>query len=134
MTRDLIAAAAALAATLERENAILIALDLAGAGALLEAKRCATEAFAAAHARLVASGATLADADRQALEHQAARLRHLAQANRRLLERALVVQERVMSVIARAAPKATAQAPRYGAAGTLVGGRRALPVALLASA
>jgi len=44
------------------------------------------------------------------------------------------VQEQVIGVIARAAPRESAQAPRYGATGTLVTMSRAAPVAVLASA
>ncbi|MDA8253872.1 MAG: hypothetical protein M0Z28_32510 [Rhodospirillales bacterium] len=107
MTPRQIAAAVALADTLARENAALAALDLAGAAAMLDAKQAAAAAFAAAQATPAAP-----DAAHQRL---AAQLRDLADENRRLLERAIRVQGRVLEVVARALPKPPGR--RYGATG-----------------
>jgi hypothetical protein len=46
----------------------------------------------------------------------------------------MAVQQRVLAIIAEAAPRVSAVAPRYGAAGGLVGARTALPIAIAASA
>ena len=116
MNRRLIEAAVALADTLMRENAALLAQDLAGAAAMLERKQAAAAAFAAAQAEDTAPDA--ADADRQRL---AARLRDLAAENRRLLEQAIRVQGRVIGIIGRAAaPKPPVAG--YGATGAAARG------------
>ncbi len=116
MNRRLIEAAVALADTLMRENAALLAQDLAGAAAMLERKQAVAAAFAAAQAEDTAPDA--ADADRQRL---AAQLRDLAAENRRLLEQAIRVQGRVIGIIGRAAaPKPTVA--RYGATGVAARG------------
>jgi len=103
MSTDLIAAAERLAATLEAENAALVALDLPAAAALLEHKRQALARFAGV------LGTNAAGA-----EPIAARLRSLAQDNKALLERAMAAQGRVMAIIARAAmtPSSYGTAPR----------------------
>jgi hypothetical protein len=127
MTMDAMRAAEGLAELLARENAALAAMDLPSATALVEAKRAAADAFVAAQAKAVSSGAvTVPDVVR--------RLGELAAENRLLLERAMAVQQRVLAIIAEAAPRVSAVAPRYGAAGGLVGARTALPVAIAASA
>ncbi len=127
MTMDAMRAAEGLAELLARENAALAAMDLPSATALVEAKRAAADAFVAAQAKAVSSGAVpVPDVVR--------RLSDLAAENRLLLERAMAVQQRVLAIIAEAAPRASAVAPRYGAAGGLVGARTALPVAIAASA
>jgi len=127
MTMDAMRAAEGLAEMLARENAALAAMDLPSATALVEAKRAAADAFVAAQARAVSSGAV-------AVPEVVRRLSELAAENRLLLERAMAVQQRVLAIIAEAAPRASAVAPRYGAAGGLVGARTALPVAIAASA
>lgn len=118
MERDPIAAAARrLADLLEAENAALLALDVPGATALLAAKERAAAGLthALAHAR------PLPDDD--PARAAAARLDGLAGENRRLLERALQVQEQVIATLARAAQRAGAQeAPRYGRQGALAPG------------
>jgi hypothetical protein len=135
--RALIAAAVALADTLSRENAALVALNLPAALVLLAEKQAATEAFTAAHARAAAALAKtpgLPAADQELAETVGARLRELAAENKRLLERALRVQGRVMGSIARALPRALATAPRYDAVGGIAGANRPPPVALSARA
>lgn len=127
MSMDAVRAAEGLAELLARENAALAAMDLPSATALVEAKRAAAEAFVAAQAKAVSSGAV-------AVPDVVRRLGELAAENRLLLERAMAVQQRVLAIIAEAAPRVSAVAPRYGAAGGLVGARTALPVAIAASA
>ena len=112
MQDAVLAAAMRLADLLAEENAALTALDLPRAGALLGAKTAALEDFTAA---LQAATAPRGDSARQVAE----RLRVLGEANRRLLERAIHVQGRVLASIAKALPKALATAPRYGAGGSL---------------
>lgn len=124
---DALRAAEGLAEVLACENAALAAMNLPSATALIEAKRAATDAFLAAQARAVSAGAV-------PVPEVVRRLADLAAENRLLLERAMAVQQRVLAIIAEAAPRASAMAPRYGAAGGLVGARTALPVAIAASA
>jgi hypothetical protein len=129
---DAMRAAEGLAELLARENAALAAMDLPSATALIEAKRAAADAFVAAQAKAAAKGAMSAGA--VPVPDVVRRLGDLAAENRLLLERAMAVQQRVLAIIAEAAPRASAVAPRYGAAGGLVGARTALPVAIAASA
>jgi hypothetical protein len=124
MKPDMAAAIATLTDVLERENAALAALDMTRTGALLGEKRVACDALAQAHRD-----------DREAMPPNAAmpRLRDLAEENRRLLERAMAVQGRVIEVIARAAPRAAA-VPGYGATGGRAGSGRPIPLAFSARA
>lgn len=122
MEPDPIAAAGRLADVLDAENAALLALDLPGATALLPAKERAAAALthALAHARPLPGDGPARDA--------AARLDEAARENRRLLERALRVQEQVIGTLARAVQQAGArEAPRYGRQGSpaSTGGGRA---------
>ena len=138
MTQALHAAAATLAAILTEENAALATIDLPRAAQLVPAKRAATDAFTGAHAHLAAARvATSGRPDgtaRDMLAIAATQLRELAAENRRLLDRALATQGRVLDIIAQAVPRASTQAPRYSPTGALVGRTRALPVAITASA
>ena len=111
MTETLIAATLRLADTLVRENAALDALDLSGAVALLPEKRQALAVLSQA------DGSGLPREMRPAMETALRRLRDLAGENRRLLQRALTVQTRVIEVIAGALPR-TEPAGRYAAPGT----------------
>ncbi len=104
MTKDLITAGTRLAETLEAENAALAALDLPRAAGMLADKRSAVAEFAAART---------APAPSEAAERMARRLQALAMENKRLLERAIAVQGRVIGVIARAAT-ASAEPAGYG--------------------
>jgi hypothetical protein len=108
--------AAALADVLTRENAALAALDFARATALLAEKQAAAGAFAA----------TVEMAKDEAL---AARLRDLVVENRRLLEHAMLVQGRVLGLVARAL---RAPPPRYGAGGTPLRGAPVAPAVVSA--
>jgi hypothetical protein len=112
MTPALLAAALRLAETLARENAALAALDFTAATQLLAEKEEAADAFVAAQE---ADDGMPDPAAREA----ATRLAALAAENRRLLERALAIQKRVLAVIARAVPKALGPVARYGARGGL---------------
>lgn len=123
MTERLVAALSRLTNVLVRENTALSKLDLRGAGALLPEKRDAAQAFAD-----VQSAEPPGTAKRARLAEQADRLRTLASENRRLLEHALVVQTRVMGIVARAS-RPVVPAPRYGATGHLAN-VRAAPCAL----
>lgn len=133
MIHDLTDAAEALAAVLTAENTALAALDLPRAASLVPAKRAATDSFLAAQARLAAAGRR-DNAPHAALGALAPRLRDLAAENRHLLDRAMATQRRVLDIIAQAVPRASAQAPRYGASGALLDRARALPVAIASSA
>lgn len=140
LSQALIAAAVALADTLARENAALLALDLPSAVALLADKHREADAFAAAHARVAAKGGVVAQGGaveaslRAMAETVGVRLSGLAAENKRLLERALLVQQRVIGSIARAVPRALETAPRYDAGGGIAGAARPPPVALAAQA
>ena len=114
-------AAEALACVLAEENAALSALDFAGAVALLPRKREAVARFEA-----VPADAEVGPA-RAVLE----RIHAGAAENKRLLERALRVQSRVIGIIAGALP--LARPARYGRNGATTTAR-ATPVALSARA
>ncbi|MEJ0016627.1 MAG: hypothetical protein WDN25_08685 [Acetobacteraceae bacterium] len=120
MSTDMIAAGNALAATLEAENAALAVLDLPRATGLLADKRRGIEALA---------GAQGVPARRDAAERMAHRLQALAAENKRLLERAIAAQGRVMAVVARSAAPQAAPAG-YGTAR----GQRPVAFALAARA
>ena len=106
MTMELTDAGTALAETLEAENSALTALDLPRAGAMLARKQRALADLAAAKANQTSHGA----ADRMAR-----RLQALALENKRLLERAIVAQGRVIAVVARAAAASAEVQSSYGA-------------------
>jgi hypothetical protein len=128
MTPAFIDAAARLADALARENQALTALDLALAASLLADKQRAADAFLAAQ--------TLAPHDASVTRHPAARdlaarLASLAEENRRLLERAIAVQGRVIGVLARAARP---EASGYGSHGGRTAFSRPGAIALSARA
>jgi hypothetical protein len=127
MTRRLVETAVALADTLARENAALAAMDLGGAARLLEEKQAALARFAAAQET------PPLDAAERALALQVGeRLQVLAAENKRLLERALRAQTRVLGIVAGAARVATSD--RYAASGTRAPARAAPAVVLSARA
>ena len=110
MTMQLMDAGTALAETLEAENSALTALDLPRAGAMLARKQRALADLAAAAARVDTPSHHAAD-------RVARRLQALAVENKRLLERAIAAQGRVLEVVARAAVPAeapTGYAPARG--------------------
>ncbi len=102
MTQELIDAAVDLVGLLARENEALGRMDLARAAAMVGAKRRAAEAFAAASGG-EAKGNELARHLAAPLQRQ---LAELAEENRRLLERAIRVQGRVIGTIAGALARA----------------------------
>lgn len=127
MTPAQIDAAVALADTLAAENAALGGLDLARAAALLPAKQRAADAFMSAHA----AAALLAPQSRAGGGDLARRLAALAEENRRLLERAIAVQGRVVTTVVRALPR-PADGGFYRADGGLAATRRAVAFTLSA--
>jgi hypothetical protein len=121
MIDTLILAGHRLAEALRAENEALAALDLPRAAALAGPKIAASDAFAAAYAAQAKHGDAPAGPVREAAALLAARLEALGRENRRLLERAVALQARVIETIAGAAlPKAQVQG--YAPAG------RAAPV------
>ena len=108
-------AAAELADVLERENAALLRLDLPAATALLGAKRSALEAFQS----VARKAAVVIEADEQ-MRVLALRLQSASAENKRLLERAMIAQQYIMSLLAQAARQA-APSKLYGAMGAYVG-------------
>ncbi len=111
MTQELVQAAITLADILQAENAALTALDLPRAASLFAAKTAAVAGFEAARARAANHPIT-----GSAARDTANRLRDAVEQNRRLLERAITVQGRVLATIARAA-RNQATPPQYGARG-----------------
>ena len=122
MTDTLLAAATRLADLLAQENAALAASDLARAAAFLAEKQDAARSFAAAQQAVPAGGAA---------SPALTRLRDLAEQNRRLLERGIIIQGEVIGLIAAALPKA-AGASRYAPTGAPLRGGQ--PVAFTLSA
>jgi len=100
-----------------------------GAAGLAQTKLQATDAFAAAYAAAVRTGARPAGPVRQTAQDLTTRLQHLGTENRRLLERAIAIQSRVIETIAGAA------VPRAGS--YAAGGRwpqpRQMPATALAT-
>lgn len=96
-----------LARLLEEENAALEAMDFARAGSLLATKHAAADALAAAW--------RAAPPDQEQVP-ALSELGALAETNRRLLNRALRVQRRVLDLVARAA-RGSMPDGRYSAAG-----------------
>jgi hypothetical protein len=133
MNPQLIEAAAALAHVLTLENEALRALDLPRAGSFVSEKTNALQAIT--EAEKAGNSSILSPGQRTRAQAIASQLRTLGEENRRLLERALVVQRRVIGIVTRAVPRAAAErTPRYGSNGALSGLRRPPPVALLARA
>lgn len=118
MTETVTQAAERLAAVLAAENAALDAMDMVRAGGFLSLKQEALEAVLRAQS----------DTPPPAL---ATRLRALTEENKRLLERAIAVQSRIIGIVAAALPRST-EPPRYAAGGGIV--KAARPVAHTLSA
>ncbi len=130
MTEDLATAADRLAEVLAAENAALVAVDLARAGAMLADKTSAAAAFVAAQAAShgVSYGGShgTSNGNRSGTRPVALeRLQDLVTENQRLLDIAIKVQGRVLGVIARALPRALRDpaATRYGAQGRMASAR-----------
>lgn len=129
---SLLAAGSRLADTLVAENEALARLDMPGAAALAAPKMRAADAFAAAFAAATKVGARPdGDAQRNGAREMAARLEALGAENKRLLQRAISVQSRVIETIAAAALPRAAN-PVYGAAGRRPAAPRQAPALALA--
>lgn len=129
MIPALIDAGVRLAGLLEAENRALAALDLPAAAALAEPKRQAVEAFVAAEAAARKAGARAAAADRETVRSLSQRLEALAQANRRMLERALAAQDALVRVLTEAAQPLDGRYAATGAPRPPVGGAPAVSLA-----
>lgn len=115
MMDSLILAGQRLAEALRAENEALAQLDLSRAATLATSKIAASDAFAAAYAAQAKHGSAPDGPVRQAATLLTRRLEELGQENRRLLERAVSLQSRVIETIAgaalqRAAPQGYAPA------------------------
>ncbi len=115
MISALIDSAVALAALLEEENRALAALDLAAAAALAERKRSAVDRFVAAEQTLRKAGTRTAGHQREAVKELGERLGALAEANRRMLERAIAAQDGLVRLLVETARPNDG---RYAPAGT----------------
>ena len=133
MNQELLQSATTLADTLAAENRALSDLDFTSAANLFGAKLRATDAFVAAHARAAAAPGEPRDR-RRLVGDVVTRLRELTAENKRLLERAVLVQGRVIGAVVRAVPKVTRGVPRYGSGGALTETSRVWPMALSARA
>ncbi|MGG5808784.1 hypothetical protein [Falsiroseomonas sp. CW058] len=131
MMQPLMIAAQRLAEALRAENEALARLDLAEAAELAAPKRQASDAFAAAYAAARGSDTRAEGEERRHAEEIAGRLRDLSAENRRLLERAIDLQSRVIETIAGAARPAGPGT--YGERGGARDGR-AIPVSLTSRA
>ncbi|MGX9962765.1 hypothetical protein ACVFYP_05550 [Roseomonas sp. F4] len=100
MMQPLIVAAQRLSEALRAENEALARLDLNSAAALALPKQQASDAFAAAFDAANRTNAKAQGPDRAKAEELAGRLRDLGTENRRLLERAIALQSRVIETIA----------------------------------
>ena len=121
MIPALVASAVALAAVLEEENRALVALDLAAAAALAERKRSAVDRFVAAEQTLRKAETRAAAHEREAVKDLGERLSALAEANRRMLERAIAAQDALVRLLVEGARPNDG---RYAPAGI---GRRSKP-------
>lgn len=131
MLDTLISAGLRLAEALRAENEALAALDLPRAAGLANDKIQASDAFAAAFAAAARIGQRVEGPGRQTAQDLTTRLEQLGAENRRLLERAIGIQSRVIETIAGAAiPKAVPGG--YGALGQARGGPRQPPALALA--
>lgn len=130
MMDALLAAGLRLADALLAENEALARLDMPGAAGLAGAKVRAADAFAAAFAAATKTGARPdGAAQREGARAMAERLEGLGAENKRLLQRAISVQSRVIETIAAAALPRAAD-PAYGAAGRRAPPRQAPAMAL----
>ncbi|HEY8612287.1 MAG TPA: hypothetical protein VIL69_13460 [Roseomonas sp.] len=121
MIHALLNAGQRLAEALRDENEALARLDLSRAATLATTKLQASDAFAAAYGAATRTGSSAQGELRTAAETLALRLRGLSDENRRLLERAINLQSRVIETIAGAALPAS-RPTTYGGLG-----QRAMP-------
>lgn len=120
-------AAQALCVVLEAENAALRAMDIGRANGLLADKQAATD-------QLLTTRKMFDSAPAPQWAEIVQRLGILADDNKRLLERAMLAQNRVMACIARAIGRAMPGVSDYGAPGRTPRPRALPPVALSNSA
>jgi hypothetical protein len=133
MMDSLILAGHRLAEALRAENEALAKLDMPRAATLASSKIAASDAFAAAYAAQAKHGAAPDGPVRQAAAILATRLEELGRENRRLLERAVSLQSRVIETIAGATlPRLTQQG--YAPAGSRAPAQRIPAIAFSARA
>ena len=130
MNRDQQHAVEQLAAVLADENAALVALDYQRVGDFIDKKRAALDALNAAFPGPPDDALPDHDPVRRML---ALRLKQLVDENRKLLSRAIKVQNRIMGVVAGAARQAQASTG-YGAHGDRPRSSPAKAVALIVRA
>ncbi|MBE9606185.1 hypothetical protein IAI18_15075 [Acetobacteraceae bacterium H6797] len=133
MMQALLTAGLRLAEALRAENEALSALDMARAAAVTPGKIQASDAFAAAFAASKRQGVKAEGPEKEIADQLAQRLAKLGEENRRLLERAISLQSRVIETIAGAALPASTPAT-YGAAGLRARAPHATALALSARA
>ena len=133
MMQSLIIAGVRLADALREENEALSRLDLPRAATLADVKIRASDAFAAAFAATAKTGARPQGTERATTDALQTRLKDLGAENRRLLERAISVQSRVIETIAGAAIPAS-RPTTYGMAGHRVAPRPTPAIALTSRA
>lgn len=131
MTQALMDTAARLADALAQENLALEALDLQAAARLFPAKQAALAEFLSLRSQPAEALAAVAAREGRIVRDLAERLDRLAAENRRLLERAMTVQGRLIATLARAARP---EPSRYGANGGHAESPRAAALALSARA
>lgn len=115
MMEVLLRAGHRLAEALTAENEALAKLDMAQAGQLAGAKIRATDAFAAAAQSCQKLGTRAEGPERSVARALAAHIQSLGEENRRLLQRAIALQSRVIETIAQAALPSANQLPGYAA-------------------
>jgi hypothetical protein len=123
----LLDAARRLCEVLEEENLALSAMDIVKANALVGRKQAAVDALLAARDLI-----PTVPADEWAKIGR--RLALLVQANKKLLERAMIAQDRIIACIARAITRAMPPVAAYGAQGSPAQRRGLPPMALSNSA
>ncbi|WP_043829526.1 hypothetical protein [Muricoccus aerilatus] len=133
MIQALLNAGVRLTEALREENEALARLDLSRAATLATTKLQASDAFAAAFGAAMKTGGKAQGELRDAAERLAARLRDLSDENRRLLERAIGLQSRVIETIAGAAIPAS-RPTTYGGMGQRAMARQTPALALAARA
>jgi len=116
MMDALLIAGKRLAEALRAENEALAKLDLSLAAKLAESKIAATDAFAQAYAAQAKHGGRPEGTIRQQAASLTQQLEELGSENRKLLERAISLQSRVIETIATAALPRVAN-PGYGPRG-----------------
>jgi len=131
MTSELLAAGEALAELLEAENRALIARELDAVPHRTAAKSAALARFQDARSAAVAGGASADMGRLPAVEAMLRRLDGAAAENRRLLERAIAVQGRILDIVTSAMKAPTAP---YRPAGRQPGPCSVAPMVICASA